>query len=81
MIAALRLRLQTIAPEFALDRIEALSATLQEETDTLTDGVEPYVLQEGFVIRTSMGRRATPRAYAHLGIERPIRGDQPPLPL
>jgi Holliday junction resolvasome RuvABC ATP-dependent DNA helicase subunit len=38
-------------------------------------------LQEGFVIRTSMGRRATPRAYAHLRIERPIRGDQPPLPL
>jgi len=61
--------------------IEALSATLQEETDTLTDVVEPYLLQEGFVIRTSMGRRATPRAYAHLGIERPIRGDQPPLPL
>jgi holliday junction DNA helicase RuvB len=61
--------------------IEALSATLQEETDTLTDVVEPYLLQEGFVIRTSMGRRATPRAYAHLRIERPIRGDQPPLPL
>ena len=61
--------------------IEALSATLQEETDTLTDVVEPYLLQEGFVIRTSAGRKATPRAYAHLGIERPSRADQPPLPL
>jgi len=61
--------------------IEALAATLQEETDTLTDVVEPYLLQQGFVIRTSAGRRATPRAYEHLGIERPRRGgaDQPPL--
>jgi Holliday junction DNA helicase RuvB len=61
--------------------IEALAATLQEETDTLTDVVEPYLLQQGFVIRTSTGRRATARAYDHLGIERPRRGtaDQPPL--
>ena len=61
--------------------IEALAATLQEETDTLTDVVEPYLLQQGFVIRTSAGRRATRRAYDHLGIERPrtIRRDQPPL--
>jgi Holliday junction DNA helicase RuvB len=61
--------------------IEALAATLQEETDTLTDVVEPYLLQQGFVIRTSAGRRATARAYEHLGIERPRRGgvDQPPL--
>jgi Holliday junction DNA helicase RuvB len=61
--------------------IEALSATLQEETDTLTDVVEPYLLQAGFLVRTSTGRKATSRAYAHLGIERPQRGDQPPLPL
>ena len=61
--------------------IEALSATLQEEVDTLTDVVEPYLLQEGFLTRTSAGRKATPRAYGHLGIERPVRGDQPPLPL
>ena len=61
--------------------IDALAATLQQETDTLTDVVEPYLLQEGFLIRTSLGRRATPRAYDHLGIERPRRVDQPPLPL
>jgi Holliday junction DNA helicase RuvB len=61
--------------------IEALAATLQEETDTLTDVVEPYLLQQGFVIRTSAGRKATARAYDHLGIDRPRRGgaDQPPL--
>jgi holliday junction DNA helicase RuvB len=61
--------------------IEALAATLQEETDTLTDVVEPYLLQQGFVIRTSAGRRATGRSYDHLGVERPRRmpADQPPL--
>ena len=51
--------------------IEALAATLQEETDTLTDVVEPFLLQQGFLIRTSSGRRATARSYDHLGIERP----------
>lgn len=61
--------------------IEALAATLQEETDTLTDVVEPYLLQQGFVIRTSAGRRATARAYEHLDLKRPrsIPPDQPPL--
>lgn len=61
--------------------IEALAATLQEETDTLTDVVEPYLLQHGFVIRTPAGRRATARAYQHLGIERPRHpsAEQPPL--
>ncbi|MCC6177742.1 MAG: Holliday junction branch migration DNA helicase RuvB [Chloroflexi bacterium] len=61
--------------------IEALAATLQEETDTLTDVVEPFLLQQGFVIRTSAGRRATARAYQHLGIQRPrsVPAEQPPL--
>jgi Holliday junction DNA helicase RuvB len=61
--------------------IEALAATLQEETDTLTDVVEPYLLQQGFLIRTQAGRRATARSYDHLGIERPRSsgGDQPTL--
>jgi Holliday junction DNA helicase RuvB len=61
--------------------IEALAATLQEETDTLTDVVEPYLLQQGFLIRTSAGRRATGRSFDHLGIQRPrsAPGDQPPL--
>jgi Holliday junction DNA helicase RuvB len=61
--------------------IEALAATLQEETDTLTDVVEPFLLQQGFLIRTSTGRRATARSYDHLGIERPrsVPPDQPQL--
>jgi len=48
--------------------IEALASTLQIETDVLLDVVEPYILKTGFVIRTSHGRKATERAYAHLNI-------------
>ena len=61
--------------------IEALAATIQEETDTLSDVVEPYLLQQGFVIRTAQGRKATTTAYTHLGVEPPRRTspDQPPL--
>ncbi len=51
--------------------LSALAATLAEETDTLEDMVEPYLLKIGFVIRTSRGRQATQRAYDHLGIDRP----------
>jgi len=47
--------------------IEAVSATLQEETDTLVDVVEPYLLKCGLVLRTSSGRKASVKAYEHLG--------------
>jgi len=47
--------------------IEAIAATLQEETDTLVDVVEPYLLKIGMVTRTSSGRRASETAYRHLG--------------
>jgi len=50
--------------------IEAIAATLQEETDTLVDVVEPYLLKEGMIIRTSSGRRASDTAYRHLGYGR-----------
>lgn len=48
--------------------IEALSATLNEETDTLVDMVEPYLLKIGFLNRTPSGRKATRAAYEHLGV-------------
>jgi Holliday junction DNA helicase RuvB len=47
--------------------IEAIAATLQEESDTLVDIVEPYLLKIGFIIRTSSGRKASEAAYRHLG--------------
>jgi Holliday junction DNA helicase RuvB len=47
--------------------IEAIAATLQEETDTLVDVVEPYLLKSGMIMRTSSGRKASDIAYKHLG--------------
>jgi len=49
--------------------IEAVAATLGEETDTLVDVVEPFLLQIGLLARTRRGRLATVRAYEHLGVE------------
>ncbi len=46
--------------------VEAIAATLQEETDTLVDVVEPYLLKIGLVLRTSSGRRASDAAFKHL---------------
>ena len=46
--------------------LETLAAALSEEKDTLTDVVEPYLIQEGFIQRTSQGRVATDLAYTHL---------------
>jgi holliday junction DNA helicase RuvB len=49
--------------------IEAISATLQEETDTLVDVVEPFLLKIGLVLRTSSGRKASTAAYKHLKLK------------
>lgn len=48
--------------------LETISAALSEESDTIMDVVEPYLLQLGFLDRTPRGRVATRRAYEHLGI-------------
>jgi len=48
--------------------IEAVAATLGEETDTLVDVVEPFLLQIGLLARTRKGRQATTKAYGHLGV-------------
>ena len=47
--------------------IAAIAATLTEDAETLEDVVEPYLLKQGFVIRTASGRKATADAYTHLG--------------
>jgi len=49
--------------------IEAIAATLQEETDTLVDVVEPFLLKIGLVLRTSSGRKASQKAYQHLKLK------------
>jgi Holliday junction DNA helicase RuvB len=52
--------------------IETIGAALGEDSETLEDVFEPFLLQEGFLARTKRGREATERAYRHLG--RPISG-------
>lgn len=49
--------------------IETLTATIGEESGTIEDVYEPYLLQIGFIARTPRGRIVTPLAYKHLGIE------------
>ena len=62
--------------------LETIAASISEESDTIMDVVEPYLLQLGFIERTPRGRLATPRAYQHLGIpydQAPTKPDQPSL--
>ena len=49
--------------------IEALSASLGEEIDTIEDVYEPYLLQIGFIARTPKGRVVLPPAYEHMGYD------------
>lgn len=47
--------------------VEALSATMNLPSDTISDEIEPYLLREQFIVRTSRGRVATPRSFQLLG--------------
>ena len=48
--------------------VDSLSAAISEERDTVEDVIEPFLIQEGFVMRTPRGRVATESAYRHLGL-------------
>lgn len=48
--------------------VESLAAAISEERDTIEDVLEPYLIQQGFVMRTPRGRVATDHAYRHFGI-------------
>ena len=65
--------LQTIVEKFdgGPVGIETLAAATSEETDTIMDVYEPYLIQLGFLQRTPRGRVATRRAYEHLRIQPP----------
>ena len=54
--------------------LDTIAATIGEESQTIEDVYEPYLLQIGFLQLTPRGRTATPQAYAHLGIPLPNRG-------
>jgi Holliday junction DNA helicase RuvB len=54
--------------------LSTIAASISEEPDTIMDVVEPYLLQLGYLERTSHGRMATALAYEHLGIPIPVDG-------
>lgn len=65
--------LRTIIQKFAGGPVglDTLAAAVGEESDTIEDVYEPYLIQEGFIQRTPRGRIATSRAYEHLRIPLP----------
>ena len=50
--------------------LNAIAASISEDPTTLEDVTEPYLLQEGFIVRTPRGRMVTEKAYRHLGKEK-----------
>ncbi len=63
--------------------LDALAATLSEEKDTIEDVIEPYLIQQGYIMRTPRGRVATQKCYLHFGLTPPDAqpGGQAPLNL
>ncbi len=51
--------------------VENLAAAIGEERDTIEDVIEPYLIQQGFLMRTPRGRVATANAYRHFGLKPP----------
>jgi len=75
--------LQTIIEKFdgGPVGIDSLAAALGEERGTIEDVIEPYLIQQGFMMRTARGRVATRNAYLHFGLTPPEREQIPELPL
>lgn len=59
--------------------VETLAALTAEERTTIEDFYEPYLMQIGLIERTPRGRKATHKAYKHLGKQKPRNPDQPKL--
>ena len=55
--------------------VESLSAAIGEERGTIEDVIEPYLIQQGFMMRTPRGRVVTARAYQHLGLKNLKQGE------
>jgi Holliday junction DNA helicase RuvB len=51
--------------------VDSLAAAIGEERDTIEDVIEPYLIQQGFMMRTSRGRMVTKNAWLHFGFEAP----------
>ncbi len=57
--------------------LDNLAAAIGEERGTIEDVLEPYLIQQGFIMRTLRGRVATRTAYEHFGMPLPVSADQP----
>ena len=55
--------------------LDTIAAAIGEDSGTIEDVIEPYLLQNGFLNRTPKGRVATQAAYDHLGLEMPENRD------
>ena len=55
--------------------VESLAAALSEERGTIEDVLEPFLIQQGFLMRTARGRMVTNKAYRHLGLKAPKRAE------
>jgi len=62
--------LQTVIDKFAGGPVgvDNLAAAIGEERDTIEDVLEPFLIQQGFLQRTSRGRIATALSYRHFGL-------------
>jgi Holliday junction DNA helicase RuvB len=58
--------------------LSTLAVSVGEETDTVEEVYEPYLLQRGLIMRTPRGRVATPAAWCHLGLDPPAQPEPPP---
>ncbi len=56
--------------------VDSLAAAINEERDTIEDVLEPFLIQQGFLVRTPRGRMATQLAYQHFGLQRPSQQGQ-----
>jgi len=61
--------------------IESLAAAIGEERGTIEDVLEPYLIQQGFLMRTPRGRVATRRTYQHFGLKAPEETGKGTIPL
>ena len=60
--------------------MDTLAAAIAEARDAVEDVIEPYLLQQGFIMRTPRGRMACAKAYAHLGLTPPPGPAAAPAP-
>jgi Holliday junction DNA helicase RuvB len=61
--------------------VDSLAAAMSEERGTIEDVIEPFLIQQGFLMRTARGRVATRSAYAHFGLKAPAIERELSLPL